>query len=301
MKNETTKELIKDLIGIIIGTFLCGFGFSLFLIPYKASPGGVGGISQIFYYLLNFPAGLSMLAINIPLFLLGIKNFGKMFGFKTVFAMISLTFFTDILSPDILLKFETIKPFLFKVSEQSYSFTSEIFLAVVAGSIIVGAGFGTVIKFNGSTGGTDIPALMLRKHFGISIGNAYLIIDTLVIFSIGIIFKDANLILWGLLSLFISSKVCDFIIEGYSLAKSVMIFCSNPELMQKRIKEEINRDSALVNGYGTLMQNSKNYVYVVLNRRELPNLKHTIKEVDADSVVTIHDIHEAIGKDFKKL
>jgi uncharacterized membrane-anchored protein YitT (DUF2179 family) len=77
MRNENTKALFKDLLGIIVGTFLCGFGFSLFLIPFKSSPGGVGGISQIFYYLLDFPAGMSMLAINIPLFLIGLKHFGK--------------------------------------------------------------------------------------------------------------------------------------------------------------------------------------------------------------------------------
>jgi len=196
--------------------------------------------------------------------------------------------------------YDFIRPFLYKVSDTSHSLTDETFLAVVAGSIIVGAGFGLVIKNEGSTGGTDIPVLLMRKHLGISIGNGYLIIDTAIIFLTGIIFKNANLILWGILSLYISSKVCDFIIEGYSLVKSVLIFCSEPDLMQKMIKKKLNRDCALINGSGILMRNSDNAVYTVVNRRELSKLKHAIKEVDSNSFVTIQNTHEAIGKDFKK-
>lgn len=297
---SSVKVFTKDLAGILLGTALCGFGFSLFLIPFKASPGGVGGLAQILYYLFDISAGLSMLVFNIPLFFVGIFAFGKNFGLKTVIAMFSLSFFTDVFSPNILRKFDFLKDFLYKINETTYSFTDETFLAVVAGSIIVGAGFGVVIKFNASTGGTDIPALLMRKHFGISIGESYLIIDTMIIFLIGIIFKEPNLILWGMLSLYISSKVCDFILEGYSEAKGAMIITEKSEVIQKMIIDEMERGCTIFAGKGGYTDKEKDIVYTVINRRELPKLKRKISMLDSEAFVNIIDVHEALGFGFKK-
>ena len=200
------KQFTIDILGIAFGSMFCGFAFSMFLIPFKSAPGGVGGLSQILYYLFKLPAGLSMLIFNIPLFLLGIIFLGKTFGVKTFLGMIFVSFFTDLFSFKHLGKLSFLQPFLFKISDRAYSFTNEYFLGVLAGSLLLGIGLGIVFKFNGSTGGTDIPALILKKYIGISPGTSFLIMDTIIIFTVGIIFKNGNLILWGLLSLFISSK-----------------------------------------------------------------------------------------------
>ncbi|MBN1969407.1 MAG: YitT family protein [Candidatus Delongbacteria bacterium] len=290
----------KDILGILFGTAICGIGFSLFLIPYKSSPGGVGGLAQILYYMFDFSAGLSMLVFNIPLFLIGVYSFGKTFGLKTVIAMFSLSFFTDLFSAKVLLNFQFMQDFLFKINETEYSFTNETILAVLTGSLIVGAGFGIVIKFNGSTGGTDIPALLMRKHFGITIGNSYLIIDTFVITLVGLVFKNPNLILWGMISLYLSSKMCDFILEGYSQAKGVMIITKNPDIVKALVLEKFQRGCTILDGRGGYTDDRKEIVYTVINQRELIKLKSELKEFDNEAFVNVLNVHEALGAGFKK-
>lgn len=291
---------IKDMIGILVGTALCGFAYSLFLIPFKASPGGVGGIAQIFYYLSDLPAGIAMAIINIPLFFIGLYSFGKLFSFKTIFAIIAFSFFTDLFAPKNMLLFESIKPFLYPINEKAFSFTDEYLLAVIAGSLLSGAGFGLVIKCNASTGGTDIPALLLRKKFGLSIGNGYLIIDTVIIFMIGIVFKNGNLILWGLMSLFISSKACDFMIEGQSYTKGVFIVTAKTELVRNFIWNDLERGCTIFYGKGAYSNEEREIIYTVIGRRELSRLKQGIKQIDNEAFVTINDVYEALGKGFRR-
>jgi uncharacterized membrane-anchored protein YitT (DUF2179 family) len=103
MNHKTTRH-IRDYIGITLGAILFGIAYSWFLIPFKISPGGIGGLSQILYFKLHIPAGISMLILNIPLFLLAIKFLGKEFGIKTLYGIIAGSVFTDIFSIDNLLK-----------------------------------------------------------------------------------------------------------------------------------------------------------------------------------------------------
>ena len=180
--------ILKDMGGIILGSAIGGLGLALFLIPFKACPGGAAGVAQIFYYLFNIPAGLMMLLINIPLFIIGVINFGRMFGVKTLWGILTLSLFTDLFASERFTGASFLKDFIFRINEQSISFTNETFLAVVAGGLLLGIGVGFVIKFNGSTGGSDIPALLLRKYFGLTVGTSYLLIDSFVIFGVGIIF-----------------------------------------------------------------------------------------------------------------
>lgn len=295
MKNNNLKEYI----GLTAGTLICALGFSLFLIPFKASPGGVGGLSQILYYFLNIPAGISMLIINIPLFFVGLKAFGKKFGIKTLYAMVTLSAFTDLLSPRLLMKSSFLKSFFYEIGDKAWSVTNDPILAVLFGAAICGVGFGLVIKYNGSTGGTDIPALLLRRQIGLSIGEAYIYIDTLIIFIMGILFRDGNLILYGLFALMISSKACDYILEGYSTAKRVLIETNKANVLIPEVEEHLKREINKI----TLepATEEKKLLICTVHRRELPKLKRLIRAIDPNSFVSISDIDEALGRGFKEI
>ncbi|RKX65358.1 membrane protein, partial [candidate division TA06 bacterium] len=104
MKKDRLKKHVIDYSGITIGALLYGIGYSWFLIPFKIAPGGVGGLSQILYFKLHIPAGISMLIFNIPLFFIGIKYLGKSFGIKTLYAIVVGSIFTDIFAISNLMK-----------------------------------------------------------------------------------------------------------------------------------------------------------------------------------------------------
>jgi uncharacterized membrane-anchored protein YitT (DUF2179 family) len=289
----------RDMGGILFGSAVGGLGLSLFLIPFKASPGGAAGIAQIFYYFFNIPAGLLMLLINIPLFIIGIIIFGKMFGVKTLWGIFTLSFFTDLFASERFTGAAFLKDFIFRINDQSVSFTNEIFLAVVAGGILLGVGVGFVIKFNGSTGGSDIPALLLRKYFGLTVGTSYLIIDTFVIFGVGILFKDPNLILWGFISLYITTKGTDFIVEGMSYTKELFIISSKSDEIREFIINELDRGCTLLRGEGGYTGDEKDVIYLALHTRELPKVKGAVKNIDPMAFIVVNDAYEVMG-DFRR-
>lgn len=294
------KNYTIDILGIAFGSMLSGFAFSMFLIPFKSAPGGVGGLSQILYYLFKLPAGISMLIFNIPLFILGIIFLGRTFGIKTLIGMLFVSFFTDLFSYKNLIKISSLKPFLYQISDRAYSFTNEYFLGVLAGSLLLGIGLGIVFKFNGSTGGTDIPALIFKKYLGISPGTSFLMMDTIIIFSVGIIFKNGNLILWGLLSLFISSKVVDYFVEGFPYNKGIIVMSDKSDEIKKFILENLDRGCTVFYGEGGYTKKQKNIVYTVINRRELIKLQHYLKEIDKNSFIIVNDVYDVLGNGFKK-
>lgn len=292
-------SLLRDLAGIILGSAIGGLGLSFFLIPFKASPGGAAGISQIFYYLFHIPAGVMMLMINIPLFIIGVFIFGKMFGIKTLWGIISLSLFTDFFASGWFTGMPFLKNFIFRINQQSISFTDQIFLAVVAGSLLLGVGVGFVIKFNGSTGGSDIPALLLRKYFGFTVGTSYLMIDSFVISGVGIIFRDPNLILWGFISLYITTKGTDFIVEGMSYTKELLIVSGKSEQIRDFIINELDRGCTFLKGEGGYTGEQKDVIYLALHTRELPKVKSAIKKIDPAAFVVVNNAYEVMG-DFRR-
>jgi uncharacterized membrane-anchored protein YitT (DUF2179 family) len=299
IQRDELANNLRDLIGIIVGCIIGGFGISLFLIPFKASPGGAAGVAQIFYYLFNVPAGVMMFIINVPLFIAGIVIFGKLFGLKTVWGIFWLSFWTDFFNGDRFLGIEALQGFFFRINEQSVSFTNEIFLGVIAGSLLLGLGAGLVIKFNGSTGGSDIPALIIRKYLGLTVGMSYFIIDSLIIFSVGIIFKNPNLILWGFVSLYVTTKATDFVVEGLSYTKELFIVTTRGEEIKRYILQDLDRGFTLLKGEGGFTGEQKEVIYVALHTRELPKLKAKIKEADPGAFVVVNDAYEVMG-DFRR-
>jgi len=240
-----------------------------------------------------------MLLINIPLFIIGIIIFGKMFGVKTLWGIFALSFFTDLFASERFTGAFFLKDFIFRINNQSVSFTNEIFLAVVAGSLLLGIGVGFVIKFNGSTGGSDIPALLLRKYFGLTVGTSYLLIDTFVIFGVGIIFKDPNLILWGFISLYITTKGTDFIVEGMSYTKELFIISGKSDEIREFIINELDRGCTLLRGEGGYTGEEKDVIYLALHTRELPKVKGAVKNIDPFAFIVVNDAYEVMG-DFRR-
>ncbi len=290
---------IRDLIGITIGTAIAGFAFAVFLIPFKAAPGGVSSLSQILYYLFGIPAGTAMLMFNVPLFFLGVATLGRMFGFKTIYAILAVGIFTDLFSPNNLAKLHF--PILYRVNEHTFSMVSEPFLGVVAGGILLGAGLGLVFRNNGSCGSTDIPALLLKKYFGVTVGTGYLMIDTFIIMATGLVFKNGNLILWGLVALFITSKVADYVIQGFPSARGVFIISDRHEEIKAMILNDINRGCTVFKGEGGYTGKPRNIIYTVTQMHELVRLKNMVRQVDSTAFIIVGEVQEVHGEGFKAL
>lgn len=296
-------HLIRNAIGITLGAILYGISFAWFLIPFKIAPGGVGGISQIFYHFFNIPAGITMLVLNIPLFILGTILIGRQFGAGTLYGFFMGSVFTDLFSMKNINKLELFNDILLKYNEgkpiHEWAMTDNILLAAIAGSILLGAGLGIIFRYKGSTAGTDIPVAIIRKYYNFPISLGYLIIDTVVIFIIGFVFKNPNLIIWGLFTLYLSSKTCDVAAEGLPYTKGVYIVSDYADEIKKIIIERLDRGVTVLHGEGGYSGKEKKILFCVINRRQIMVMRDIVRRIDEDAFIILSEISDVIGYGFK--
>lgn len=299
MTIRTKKILsnIKDFSGITIGCIIFAMSYSWFLIPFKVAPGGVGGIATVLYHLLNFPAGVSMIVINIPLFVVAWLVLGKQFGFRSFYGMLVGSFFIDLFSPHNLYTCPIFKDL---INTQYWAFTDNILLASIAGSVLLGAGLGIIFRFHGSTGGTDIPVAILKQYTGVSMGTGYWVIETLIIFAIGLVFKDLNLIIWGYLNLFITTQIVDITAEGLPYVKGAYIITRKEEVIKQRVMDELDRGLTVFLAEGGYSGKQQNVLFCAINRRQVAQLRRIVKEEDPNAFMFLMDVHDVMGKGFKE-
>jgi len=303
MERTYKRHILRNTIGITLGAVIYGIAYAWFLIPFKIAPGGVGGLSQIFYHIFNIPAGVSMLAMNIPLFIMGVLLVGKQFGVGTLYGFAIGSVFTDLFSVknvynvglfhDILEKYNMGKPI------QEWAFTDNVLLAAIAGSILLGAAIGVIFRFKGSTGGTDIPVAVLKKYYNTLMTTGYLIIDTGIIFIIGIVFENPNLIIWGLFTLFIASRACDLAAEGMPYTKGVYIVSEKSAEIKKMLLDHLERGVTVFYGEGGYSEERKDILFCVINRRQVNILRDWVRRIDPDAFMTLTEISDVMGDGFK--
>jgi len=272
------KSSFYDYSGIVAGTFIIALSFNLFFIPNKIAPGGLSGIATVLYYIFGFPVGITTLALNVPLFLLGMKAHGMDFGLKTMVATVLLSVFIDIVKLPAL--------------------TNNDILASVYGGIVMGIGTGVVFRSNATTGGTDLAAKIVHKFLPyITIGWLLFVIDTAVVIFAGIIFGPEQA-LYAIISLFISSYVIDLIQEGLGSAKAFIIISDKAEEISRAILRDIGRGVTLLEGQGAYTKEHKDVILCVVGRTEVIKLKEIAQTIDNRAFLIITDAREVHGEGF---
>ncbi len=278
-------EIDKDLFYMILGIIISAAGYTFFIVPAKLIPGGVSGISIILHHLFNTPFGAVMLAINIPLLLISIKMFGKSFGVRTVIAVFAISILSDLFAI-------ILRPLIFE--------SENLLLGSVYGGVLLGIGLGLVFKGRGSTAGSDIIGKIMNKYTSLSVGYSIFIIDSVIILLSGFVFKSYELILYSFITLFLSSKVIDIILEGKDYARGVLILTDKPEEISKEIIERLNRGVTGFISKGMYSGQSRMSLYCVVSRRQLPKLIYRVKKMDRNAFIVVSNVYEVLGSGFPR-
>lgn len=268
--------------GITAGSGITALGLVLFLIPGKIAAGGVSGLATVIYHLFHLPAGLTMLALNIPLFIAGLRQMGLAFGFKTFYGTVSLSVFVDVLAR-------------FLVSP-----TQDPLLSTIYGGLLTGLGLGVVFRCGGTTGGTDLAARIIHRYLKLSVGQALMAVDAAVIILAGVVF-NLELALYALLALFLTTKVLDFIQEGFGYAKAALIISEKNQEIGRAILSEMNRGATGLEGRGLYTGASKELLLCVVSRSEITELKDLVVKVDPDAFIVLYDVREVLGEGFQEI
>jgi len=276
-----TKRRILNFLNIIIGSTLVALSINMFFLRLKIAPGGVSGLSTVLHYITGISVGTIVILLNIPLFIMGIIEFGKKFVFKTLFS----TFYMSIV-----LNYTEFLPQL----------TEDMFLASVFGGSIMGLGLALVFKGGATTGGTDIAAKVVNKHLPMfQISEQLFCIDALVVLTAMIAFRDFDIGLYSIISILVSAKVIDIVFEGVGFSKAIFIISNEGQKIGNQIMYKLDRGVTALQGEGMYTSTDKKVLLVVADRRQIPKIKRIAKSYDENAFVIITDVREAMGKGFK--
>ena len=277
------KKKSLDYAVILFGVFILAFGINFFLVPAKISIGGVSGVAMLLYYLLRVPIWVTSLIANLTLFIFGFKMLRKQTIIKN---LIGIAFFSLFL----------------KLTETLGGYRDDMLICAVFGGVLVGLGVGLVMLREGSTGGSDLAALMLHKVVRhISIATFILLIDAGVILASGFVFEDVTIMFYSVLSLYISSKVTDFILVRGDFAKSVYIISKKNKEISDYIMSNLDRGVTGIYSKGYYSEQDDIMLLCVVKRKEVQRVLNKVKEMDNNAFVIISEVREVCGDGFKEI
>ena len=278
-----TKYNSLELLMITLGCAIYAFSLDMISIPNGLADGGLSGITLIIRYFLHINLGVSTLVLNIPLILIGFRFLGKRVMFYTLYGTLCLSLFLILWSHQTI-----IKPLPLK---------HDLLLSSLAAGVLSGLGIGLVFRYNGTTGGSDIIARVSQKKYGISSGKGILIMDYIVLF-LSLSYLDFYHIMYSLIVSFILARMIDFVQEGPNRAKALFIISDKYEEITQLIDITLERGWTYLNAEGGYQNDEKRIIYLMIQPREVPQLKQLIKSVDSKAFVTVIDAHEVIGEGF---
>jgi len=284
MFKHINAATIKAHLIITFGLLLNALGWTAFLIPAQITGGGITGVSTLIFYGTGFPLGISYLIINAVLIVFAVKILGKGFVVKTIFSVAVLSIFFSLLQQLIT------KPII-----------SDTFLSTVLGGILGGAGVGIVFTQGGSTGGTDIIAMIINKYRNISPGRIILYLDVFIIASSYFIFGSIEKIVYGYVAMGITSYTIDLLFTGSKQSVQIFIFSKSYDEIAERIGKEVQRGVTIIDGKGWYTGEQTKVLLVMVKKPEASQIFRIIKEIDRDAFMSVTNVMGVYGKGFERI
>lgn len=271
---------------IVVGTFLVSIGYVMFISPDKIVPGGIYGISIMLHYLLGTPLGLTALAFNIPLTLIGTKLLGPRFGIKTVVAFVLTSVYVDVL-------------YYFFGSEPLVE--DETLVSAIFGGLFVGVGVALTFKAKATSGGSDVIAMILQKYTRMPSGQLMMMVDGVIVMISLVVFGDWRIPLFSFITIFVIGRVIDVALHGFTYDKTLFIISDKHQEIRSSIINDLKRGGTFLHGEGMYNHASKQIIFTVLSPRELYLLEEYINRIDPNAFIAVLEAYEILGKGFKSL
>lgn len=281
MKN--VKSILTDLLYYTAGCFIFSLAVTMITVPNNISPGGLTGIAAIINTLTGLPTGFSVFVINIPILIVAYKRLGGAFILKTgaATAIVSIMLeLTEVYLPQLML---------------------DGVLASIFGGIMMGVGLALVFLRGATTGGVDIIAKLINlKSQHLTIGKLVLIMDGVVVLLSIIVYKSLQSGLYTVISIFISSKMIDYVLYGADKGNLIYVITKNKKLGHL-LTQKLERGVTVVSAIGAYT-NSENLVLLCAVRVwEVTKFRQIVKKEDPNAFMMVSSVTEIIGEGFKKL
>lgn len=278
------KELGIDLLCDLAGAILFNIGIYNFAVNAEFAPVGVSGIALILRYLFGLPMGITSIVLNIPIVLVSYRLLGRSFLLRSMKSMIIFALVLDYVVPYLPV------------------YQGNPLYASACTGIFSGLGLTIVYLRNCSTGGTDFLVMAIRKIFPhLTIGQISLVVDAVVIIAGGLVFRNLDAVILGMLSTIVTTMVIDKIMYGLGAGKLVFVVTSRAEEAAQRIEENTGRGCTFLQGQGSYSLDEKKVIMCACNNSQVVPIRRAIHETDKDAFLIITDSNEVYGEGFKAI
>lgn len=282
--NRKLAIAIKDYFIITFGLLLFALGWVVFLIPSEITGGGVSGIGAVLFFAAKIPVSITYLSVNVVLVLIAIKILGANFGVKTIYSILVLSLFFAV--------FQGI------VKEP---IVDDMFLSAVLGGMACGIALGLVFSRGGSTGGTDIFAMIVNKYRNISPGRIILYCDVIIIASSYFVFQSPERLVYGYVSMWVVAYSLDSFLSGANRSAQMFIVSKEYEKIADFINNEAIRGVTILDGTGWYTRENTKIIMSVVRKKETSQIFRKIREIDPDAFITMGSVMGVYGKGFDKI
>lgn len=275
------RRVLADLLFDAIGSLIYAVGLSCFTAPARIAPGGVSGIAVILKQLFGVPLSVTTLALNIPLLLLAWRFLGRGFTLRTMKTVLIQTAVTQVV--------------------ESYfpAYTGEPMLAALFGGVCIGVGLALVFQRGSTTGGTDIVSRLIQlRHRYLPIGKVMLLVDACVVAASVIVFRNLEIGLYALITIFASSRVMDTILAGVNRGRLMLIISDRNDLITTDIMDKLQRGVTILNGRGAYSGLPKNVLMCAVRISEYPRVTEFVRQHDPDAFIITTEASEIRGEGF---
>ena len=275
------EKKLKMIGFMILGNAILAMGTAAFVVPNGLISGGVTGIGLILQRLFGLPVDIGVFVADGVLFLLGAAVMGKAFAATIILSTIVYPTFFSLFGKI---------PFL-------TSLTDDKLMAAIYAGLLMGAGIGLVIKVGGSTGGMDIPPIILHKLFGLSIPVMISVGDILLLL-VQAFYSSTEQVLYGILVVMLTSIVIDKVLIMGQKQTQVMVISPEYERINQAIHQKIDRGSTLIHATSGLEKQEQKVVLSVISNRQLNDLNELILQIDPQAFVIANEVNEVKGRGF---
>ena len=276
-----SHRMIKNIAGVFIGNTLYALAVLLFIVPNGLITGGSTGLSIGAFHLFGIPMTLFLSVFNIIMFCLGFFVLGKTFAFTTLIS----TFYY---------------PWILNVFENTIGYTqmtTDPLLAALLGGVMIGSAIGLVIKCNASTGGMDIPPLIINKKTGIPVSVSMYAFDFLILL-VQIFYTNREMVLYGIVLVATYTIILDKVLVVGKAQTEVMIVSKEHERINEMIIHELDRGTTMLKSISGYMKNEYPVILTVISHRELPRLNQQVLNIDEHAFMIVSKVNEVKGRGF---
>ena len=282
------KSTLGDIVTIIVGSIIFALGLACFEIPNGIAAGGISGLATIFAqiargYGINLPIGMQVLAMNMLLMILVVREGGLRYAARTSLGIVVSSLATDLLVPFV--------PVLGN---------GDLILCALWGGVVCGFGLGLVFRAGGNTGGTDIIAQVVSRRTSIPMGVASLIADmAVVVLSVPVFGIEKAL--YATIAMYLGTRVLDMVLDGFNTQRAAYIISDQHERIKKHIFSDLDRGCTELLARGGYTGKERPVIFVVLTRPEMALLRRVVASVDPQATIVVSKIHEAFGNGFEQI